>query len=119
MSAAELATKELAEYRRMKEVEALKMSVLDAEAAAKFSTAAALEARDALALPAAVVAGKLLSAKEEEGASAGVHDGIRRGSADEEDKGKNAFMTGSLTGMQHAQHAPSFGGSGLQQAGLI
>jgi len=36
---------ELAEYRKRKEEEALKMSVLDAEAASMFSTAAALEAR--------------------------------------------------------------------------
>lgn len=43
---------ELAEYRKKKEEEALKMSVLDAEAAAKFSTAAALDARDRLAIPA-------------------------------------------------------------------
>lgn len=46
MTAQELANKELAEYRKRKEEEALKMSVLDADAAAKFSTAAALEARD-------------------------------------------------------------------------
>ncbi|KAK2078905.1 hypothetical protein QBZ16_002595 [Prototheca wickerhamii] len=43
LSPTELANKELAEYRRRKEEEALKMAVLDAEAAAKFSTAAALE----------------------------------------------------------------------------
>jgi hypothetical protein len=46
MTANELASKELAEYRKRKEEEALKMSVLDAEAAAKFSTAAALEIKD-------------------------------------------------------------------------
>ena len=46
MTANELASKELAEYRKRKEEEALKMSVLDAEAAAKFSTAAALEVKD-------------------------------------------------------------------------
>lgn len=45
MTANELASKELAEYRKRKEEEALKMSVLDAEAAAKFSTAAALEVK--------------------------------------------------------------------------
>lgn len=43
---------ELAAYRKKKEEEALKMSVLDAEAAARFSTAAALDARDQLAIPA-------------------------------------------------------------------
>jgi hypothetical protein len=42
---------ELAAYRKLKEEEALKMSVLDAEAAAKFSTAAALDARDKLSVP--------------------------------------------------------------------
>lgn len=46
MTANELASKELAEYRKKKEEEALKMSVLDAEAAAKFSTAAALETKE-------------------------------------------------------------------------
>ena len=52
MTATELASKELADYRAKKEEEALKMSVLDAEAAAKFSTAAALDAgRDSLASP--------------------------------------------------------------------
>lgn len=64
MSVTELANKELAAYRVKKEEEALKMSVLDAEAAAKFSTAAALDARDTLALPAAIVTDKLLSARE-------------------------------------------------------
>ncbi len=43
---------ELAAYRKAKEEEALKMSVLDAEAAARFSTAAALDARERLAIPA-------------------------------------------------------------------
>ncbi|RMZ55092.1 hypothetical protein APUTEX25_005718, partial [Auxenochlorella protothecoides] len=46
LSATELANKELTEYRRRKEEEALKMAVLDAEAAARFSTAAALETRE-------------------------------------------------------------------------
>ena len=64
MTATELANKELAEYRRQKEEEALKMSVLDAEAAARFSTAAALDARDRLALPAEVVSNKLLAARD-------------------------------------------------------
>ena len=41
------------------------MSVLDAEAAARFSTAAALDARDSLALPAELVGDKLLSARDE------------------------------------------------------
>lgn len=66
MTATELASKELADYRKKKEEEALKMAVLDAEAAAKFSTAAALDARDKLALPPAVVTGKLLAAKEDD-----------------------------------------------------
>lgn len=76
MSANELASKELAEYRRKKEEEALKMSVLDAEAAAKFSTAAALDARDRLAMPSAYVADKLLAAREkspERGEGQGAH----------------------------------------------
>ena len=47
------APQELAAYRKAQAEEALKMSVLDAEAAAKFSTAAALDARDKLAIPAA------------------------------------------------------------------
>eukprot|EP00887_Chlorella_sp_A99_P000072 scaffold16.g72.t1 len=63
MTATELANKELAEYRKRKEEEALKMSVLDAEAAARFSTAAALEARDKLAVPASVAGEKLLAAR--------------------------------------------------------
>ena len=58
---------ELAEYRKQKELESLKMSVLDAEAAARFSTAAALDARDRLALPQQLIADKLLSAREEIG----------------------------------------------------
>ncbi|KDD71206.1 hypothetical protein H632_c5561p0, partial [Helicosporidium sp. ATCC 50920] len=45
LSPSELASRELADYRRRKEEEALKMAVLDAEAAAKFSTAAALDAK--------------------------------------------------------------------------
>jgi SPOC domain len=68
MTATELANKELAAYRMKKEEEALKMSVLDAEAAAKFSTAAALDARDTLALPAAIVTDKLLASREKEDA---------------------------------------------------
>ncbi|KAL4856957.1 hypothetical protein ACK3TF_002657 [Chlorella vulgaris] len=56
MTATELANKELAAYRKAKEEEALKMSVLDAEAAAKFSTAAALDARDQLSVPASMAA---------------------------------------------------------------
>ena len=64
MTANELANKELAEYRRQKEEEALKMSVLDAEAAARFSTAAALDAKDKLALPAEVVSNRLLAARD-------------------------------------------------------
>ena len=43
MDSTALASKELVEYRKKKEEEALKMSVLDTETAAKFSTAAALE----------------------------------------------------------------------------
>ena len=43
MDSAALASKELVEYRKKKEEESLKMSVLDTETAAKFSTAAALE----------------------------------------------------------------------------
>ncbi|GAB4816000.1 hypothetical protein N2152v2_003046 [Parachlorella kessleri] len=65
LSAVELASRELAEYRKQKEQESLKMSVLDAEAAARFSTAAALDARDRLAMPAQLVADKMLSAREE------------------------------------------------------
>ena len=49
---------ELAAYRKAKEEEALKMSVLDAEAAARFSTAAALDARDRLAIPASGARGR-------------------------------------------------------------
>ena len=64
MTTEELATKDLAEYRAKKQEEALKMSVLDAEAAAKFSTAAALDARDVLSLPTAIITDKLLSARE-------------------------------------------------------
>jgi hypothetical protein len=62
---------ELAEYRKPKELESLKMSVLDAEAAARFSTAAALDARDRLAVPAQLVADKLLSAREAGAGGAG------------------------------------------------
>ena len=43
MDSVALASKELVEYRKKKEEQALKMSVLDTETAAKFSTAAALE----------------------------------------------------------------------------
>ncbi|KAH7622362.1 putative PHD finger protein 3 [Nannochloris sp. 'desiccata'] len=75
MTATELANKELAAYRMKKEEEALKMSVLDAEAAAKFSTAAALDARDTLALPAAIVTDKLLAAREKETAEGETNDG--------------------------------------------
>ncbi|EFN53710.1 hypothetical protein CHLNCDRAFT_53651 [Chlorella variabilis] len=65
MTATELANKELAAYRKAKEEEALKMSVLDAEAAAKFSTAAALDARDKLAIPASMMADNgMLAARE-------------------------------------------------------
>ncbi|PRW33553.1 PHD finger 3 [Chlorella sorokiniana] len=65
MTATELASKELAEYRKKKEEEALKMSVLDAEAAARFSTAAALDARERLAIPASVMSDKgMLAARE-------------------------------------------------------
>jgi len=75
MTATELAKKELADYRMKKEEEALKMSVLDAEAAAKFSTAAALDARDRLALPAAIVTDKLLAAREKDSAERETDDG--------------------------------------------
>ena len=43
MDSTALASKELQEFRKKKEEEALKMAVLDTETAAKFSTAAALE----------------------------------------------------------------------------
>jgi hypothetical protein len=102
MTATELANKELAAYRMKKEEEALKMSVLDAEAAAKFSTAAALDARDKLALPEAVVTDKLLAVREKESAER------------EADGGEDA---GGLSPTQHGTGGAMFSSNSPRAAG--
>ena len=61
MDSTALASRELLEYRKKKEEEALKMSVLDTETAAKFSTAAALESAYSGYTGVKEVSGKLTS----------------------------------------------------------
>ncbi len=95
MTAQELANKELAAFRKKKEEEALKMSVLDAEAAAKFSTAAALDARDTLAMPAAIVTDKLLAAREKESIEGDSNHSGEEEDDDEEGGGMSPTVHGS------------------------